>query len=185
MTKFPFMNRKQNTPSASRSTRSMSRWATARYPNSSVRKDGQTQIQNTKNAINHSISQTAMAAKQIYILTHRIAVISARSARLKTTCTSWRLSVWTAHARMENVPTMMSITILIATAISTTQQEMAVKSIYLVTGTIAVLVVTHAQKLKSVIAVHAAMERISPRTKSNRIPVATDWSNTDNVFPGL
>lgn len=86
---------------------------------------------------------------------------------------------------MENVPTMMSITILIATAISTTQQEMAVKSIYLVTGTIAVLVVTHAQKLKSVIAVHAAMERISPRTKSNRIPVATDWSNTDNVFPGL
>ena len=86
---------------------------------------------------------------------------------------------------MENVPTMISITILIATAISTTQQEMAVKSIYLVTGTIAVLVVTHAQKLKSVIAVHAAMERISPRTKSNRIPVATDWSNTDNVFPGL
>ena len=86
---------------------------------------------------------------------------------------------------MENDPTMMSITILIATAISTTQQEMAVKSIYLVTGTIAVLVVTHAQKLKSVIAVHAAMERISPRTKSNRIPVATDWSNTDNVFPGL
>ena len=86
---------------------------------------------------------------------------------------------------MENVPTMMSITILIATAISTTQQEMAVKSIYLVTGTIAVLVVTHAQKLKSVIAVHAAMERISPRTKSNRIPVATDWSKTDNVFPGL
>ena len=86
---------------------------------------------------------------------------------------------------MENVPTMMSITILIATAIPTTQQEMAVKSIYLVTGTIAVLVVTHAQKLKSVIAVHAAMERISPRTKSNRIPVATDWSNTDNVFPGL
>ena len=86
---------------------------------------------------------------------------------------------------MGNVPTMMSITILIATAISTTQQEMAVKSIYLVTGTIAVLVVTHAQKLKSVIAVHAAMERISPRTKSNRIPVATDWSNTDNVFPGL
>ena len=86
---------------------------------------------------------------------------------------------------MENVPTMMSITILIATAISTTQQEMAVKSIYLVTGTIAVLVVTHAQKLKSVIAVHAAMERISPRTKSNRIPVATNWSNTDNVFPGL
>ena len=86
---------------------------------------------------------------------------------------------------MENVPTMMSITILIATAISTTQQEMAVKSIYLVTATIAVLVVTHAQKLKSVIAVHAAMERISPRTKSNRIPVATDWSNTDDVLPGL
>ena len=86
---------------------------------------------------------------------------------------------------MENVTTMMSITIMTATAIPTTQQEMAVKSIYLVTATIAVLVVTHAQKLKSVIAAHAAMERISPRTKSNRIPVATDWSNTDDVLPGL
>ena len=86
---------------------------------------------------------------------------------------------------MENVPTVMSKTILIATAISATQKEMAVKSIYLVTATIAVPVVTHAQKLKSVIAAHAAMERIPSRTKSNRIPVATDWSNTDNVLPGL
>ena len=86
---------------------------------------------------------------------------------------------------MENVTTRVRITILTATTISTTQQEMAVKSIYLVTATIAVLVVTHAQKLKSVIAVHAAMERIPSRTKSNRIPAATDWSNTDNVLPGL
>lgn len=52
---------------------------------------------------------------------------------------------------MENVTTMMSKTIKTATTISKTQQEMAVKSIYLVTATIAVLVVTHAQKLKSVI----------------------------------